>query len=427
VTALQGQALAVDAGRFEQVLRDLALIGADPGGGISRLGLSQAENEARAYLCRVSQEAGLVSEIDPAGNLLVRRHGANPDTPVLLLGSHIDTVKNGGWLDGAYGVVAALEALRVLAAAAFDGPYEPVAVGFANEEGALVQYPFWGSRALAGSLADARAACDRDGQPVGSYLSAAGGDLDRIADATWPPRRIVAYLELHIEQGPLLEQRNIPIGVVDRIVGRTIVEIEVRGESGHAGTTPMSRRKDALIAAAALVQQIESIAGGVHHACATATVGFLTVFPNTTNTIPGTVHLTAEMRDYERERLDRAEALLRSMAAQVGRERGVEVVVRAAHRSCPAITHPAIRSAVQKAAVSLELDCLTMSSPAGHDAQIVAAIAPVGMIFVPSKDGVSHAPAEDTAMPALVAGAQVLLNTALELSPEQLGENRLPP
>jgi beta-ureidopropionase / N-carbamoyl-L-amino-acid hydrolase len=409
-----GSCLTIDGARFQRTLRELACIGADPSGGVSRLGLSGAETEARAYLSEVSRRAGLVPEVDPAGNLLVRRPSADPGLPVLLVGSHTDSVRQGGWLDGAFGVVAALEALTVLVENAVPCRLEPVVVGFANEEGALVQYPFWGSRALAGTLAGAEDACDRDGRPASSYLLAAGGDPGRLADAAWPPGRIAGYLELHIEQGRVLEQRHIPIGVVDRIVGRAILEIEVHGESGHPGTTPMADRKDALAAAAQLVLKVESVAAELNM-CSTATVGFVDVTPNTTNTIPGAVRLTAEIRDTDPGRIRHSEALLMSMVASVRRERGIEIVVRKAHQSDPVGTDPAIRAAIEQAAQMLGLDWLTMPSGAGHDAQIFAEQLPSAMLFVPSIGGISHHYVEDTRDEDLVLGCQVLADAAAEI------------
>jgi beta-ureidopropionase / N-carbamoyl-L-amino-acid hydrolase len=409
--------LAIDRIRFERTLRELAEIGADPRGGLSRLGLSQAENEARAYLSEASRAAGLYPQVDPAGNLLVRRPSADPQRPALLIGSHLDTVVQGGWLDGAYGVVAALEVLAALSENEIECPREPVAVGFANEEGALVQYPFWGSRALTGTLADGGKACDRTGQPVERYLRAFGSDLNRLAETAWAPGSISGYLELHIEQGTVLERRRIPIGVVEAIVGRAIFEISVLGTAGHAGTTAMCDRQDALAAAACLVLKVESIAAELG-LCRTATVGYLDVMPNTTNTIPGTVRLTAEIRDTDGERLRTAETVLRSMAASVAGSRDLSVTVRKAHQSDPVATDPSLRAAVENAALSLGLACLAMPSGAGHDAQIVAMAAPVGMIFVPSKDGMSHVPAEDTEADALIAGANVLLHSVLALQDE---------
>jgi N-carbamoyl-L-amino-acid hydrolase len=407
--------VTINPNRFADTLHGLAEIGADPSGGISRLGLSPEESEARSYLGALARRAGLSASVDPAGNLLIGRPRPDPALPVLMFGSHLDSVRRGGWLDGAYGVVAALEALIVLEEAGIPCRFEPVAAGLANEEGALVQCPFWGSRAITGTLDEgARVACDRRGRPVGEFLRAVGGDIERVSEAAWAPERIAAFLELHIEQGPVLERRGIAIGVVDRIVGRTIFELEINGEQRHAGTTPMSQRRDALVCAARLVAGVERIPTELG-ACATATVGFLEAEPNTTNTIPGTVRLTAEIRDADPARIQSSETLLNSMAAHVARESGVEVRVRVSGRSAPVATDPALRAAIGAAASSLDLSSLTMPSGAGHDAQIMAAIAPIGMIFVPSKAGISHAPGEDTDLAELVAGANVLLATIVAL------------
>jgi beta-ureidopropionase / N-carbamoyl-L-amino-acid hydrolase len=412
---MSATAVTINRTRFERTLRGLAVIGADPRGGVSRLGLSAAEDEARTYLSSVSRAAGLVPEIDPAGNLLIqspaRRHGR----PIMMIGSHTDTVVQGGWLDGSYGVVAALEVLAVLAETGADCAADLVAAGFANEEGALVQYPFWGSRALAGNLIEATSACDRDGRPVTSYLRELGCDPGRLDDAAWPAGSISAYLELHIEQGCVLEDRRIPIGIVQAIVGRTVFDIEVCGQPGHPGTTPMASRKDALTAASELVLGVERMARTMD-VCSTATVGFLEASPNTTNTIPGAVRLSAEIRDSNRARLMAGEQRILEMASGISGSRGLEIIVRVAHRVDPVPAHPAIRSTISTATRRLGLDHLMMPSGAGHDAQIIAKIAPVGMIFVPSKGGVSHTPQEDTDMHHLVAGANVLLHTVTELS-----------
>lgn len=405
--------LRVDGARLLRCLDELAAIGADPAGGITRLGLSPQEQAARTYLRGLCDSAGLEAETDPAGNLLVRRPGARrPAVPVLLVGSHVDTVVQGGRLDGAYGVVAAIEVLRVLHEHDVDLPVEMVAVAFANEEGALIQTPFWGSHALCGSLEDGLAAKDRAGRPVSGYLAQSGGDPDRLDDAAWPPGSVAAFLELHIEQGPTLERLGVPIGVVEGIVGRTILDIEVVGEAQHAGTTPMPDRRDALVAAAGIILAVERVATeqGV---CATATTGYLEAHPNVTNTITGHVRLTAEVRDTDPRRIARAEAAVRAECARVAAASGCAVEVAVGMRSRPVSTAVPLRDVIRQAAETLDLPHLTMPSGAGHDAQIVARVAPIGMIFVPSKRGISHAPGEDTAPGDLVHGTNVLLHAVL--------------
>lgn len=405
--------LRIDGPRLLRCLEELGRIGADPAGGVTRLGLGPQENAARSFLRELCVPAGLQAWTDPAGNLVVgRTDPRRAASPVLLVGSHVDTVVQGGRLDGAYGVIAALEVLRTLHEHDVELPVDMVVVAFANEEGALIQTPFWGSRALCGSLEDGLAATDRTGRPVGPYLVQAGGAPDRLTDAAWPPGSIAAYLELHIEQGPVLDRERVPIGVVDGIVGRTIMDIEIVGEAQHAGTTPMRDRRDALVAAAELVLAARRIAAE-RAVCATATTGYLQAHPNVTNTVPGTVRLTAEVRDTDPGRLAAAEDCLREECARVSAASGCLVDVRVTMRSRPVSTAPPLRAVIGQAAETLGLAYRTMPSGAGHDAQIVATVAPIGMIFVPSLRGISHAPGEDTAPGDLVHGANVLLHSVL--------------
>ncbi|HEV2374796.1 MAG TPA: amino acid adenylation domain-containing protein [Streptosporangiaceae bacterium] len=424
----QADGLRIQPHRFETTLRALARIGADPQGGLSRLGLSTAETEARSFLCDVARAAGLSASTDAAANLFISRRPLDRDrsgSPVVLFGSHLDTVRQGGWLDGAYGVVAAIEALATLHESGLPCALEPVAVAFSNEEGAGVQYPFWGSRAVASSLTDWEHAADQDGKPVAACLSAAGGDPGGLSGARWERGSIAAFLELHIEQGTTLESQRIPIGIVDAITGRSVFEIEVCGRQGHPGTVPMPARHDALAAAARLVLEIEdlSVARG---ACATSTVGFIENHPNTVNTIPGRVRMTAEIRDVTAGGLDGGETKLRGAASEVARERGVEVVVSRSHRCEPVRTAQFLRSAAAAAAATLGAETLVMPSGAGHDAQIVAAIAPVGMIFVPSRAGVSHRADENSDMVDLCRGADVLLRSVARLVSDSWPPDRAP-
>lgn len=405
--------LSVDGPRLLRSLAELAQYGADERGGVTRPGFSPADDAARAHLAARVRAAGLVAAVDQAGNLIVRRPGGRLDRPVLLLGSHLDTVLNGGPLDGAYGVVAAIEVVRAFARQN-SLRHEPVAVGFANEEGALYPCPFFGSKALVGRLGPVGQMRDPDGRPLRDALRAAGGDLDTVAGAAWSSGSIAGYLELHIEQGPVLECKGIPIGVVEAITGRTVLDIRVDGEQNHAGTTPMDMRRDALVTAARLVLAIERIAS-VHGLCAVCTVGQLDVSPGSTNVVPGTVRMSADLRDGSTERLAAAEAALRFEAARIGAEADTPVRIQVGLRTEPTSTDPALRETIASAAKDLGLPTLTMFSGAGHDAQIMAEAAPVGMVFVPSRAGVSHAPSESTEDRHLIDGANVLLGAAQRL------------
>jgi N-carbamoyl-L-amino-acid hydrolase len=399
------------------MLRRLATIstfGAEPGPGITRTGLSREEVAAREYLAAECRRDGLVPHTDQAGNLIVRRPGADPARPVVLLGSHVDTVVNGGHLDGMYGVIAACEVLRTLATA--DLPAEPVVVAFTNEEGAAFPYPFFGSLGLVGGVntAEACTMTDPADRSLRDALRDAGGDLDRIHDAAWPAGSIACYLELHIEQGPLLESRGVPIGVVESITGRTIVDVTIRGSQGHAGTTPMHLRRDALPVAARVVLAVQRLSAA-RDLCAVSTVGVIQAHPNVTNVIPGTVRLTAELRDGDAARLLAAEETLVGELLQLGAATDVDIDVTTRPITQPVRTSETACRAIAAAADDLGLEHLPMFSGAGHDAQIVASIAPVGMILVPSRGGVSHAPTEHTDDEHLVLGARTLLRSVLRL------------
>lgn len=400
--------------RLLRTLRELAGFGANEQGGVSREAFTPAEDAARQYLADIATQAGLYPQVDQAGNLVVRRSSKPASKPALLMGSHLDTVTNGGWLDGAYGVVSALEAMIVLTERDLDTRLEPVVIAFANEEGVRFPLPFWGSRAVVGQLAASASTVDRQGRSIRAPLARAGGDLDKVADAAWPRGTIGAYLELHIEQGPVLESRNLPLGIVDAIAGRTTFEISVFGRQNHAGTTPMSCRSDALVAAAHLVLAIEKIAKQ-RRLCTVSTVGSLDVRPGVTNVIPGHAALTVEIRDARPERLARAERAVLAATGEVGRQTGTRIEADVAMRAEPVRTDPALRACLAATAEKLALPHLPLSSGAGHDAQIVAATAPVGMIFVPSIGGISHAPDEDTTDADLVAGADALTATAAVL------------
>ncbi|MEV8565846.1 Zn-dependent hydrolase [Streptomyces sp. NPDC051322] len=409
--------LDIDADRLLRRIADLARIGrSEVTGGITREGFSAADREARAYLMAEARAAGLAPSIDAAGNVIVRPvhvSSSSTDRQALMMGSHLDTVVNGGRLDGAYGVVAALEVLQTLVESGTETRHEPVAVAFANEEGALFPQPFWGSMAIAGRLAGLpREPQDHQGRPLREALRLAGGDLDALGSAGWPSGSVAAYLELHVEQGPVLERSGNRIGVVDAITGRIVLTLEVRGAAGHSGTAPMEGRRDALAAAARVVLATENISRE-RGLCRVATVGRIDPHPNTPNTIVGAVRMTVDLRDTDVWRAATAEQALRHALDAIAAATGTEIEVVAETRSDPVSTSPALRTAIERSTDELGLPYETLPSGAGHDAQMIGDIAPIGMIFVPSLGGISHVPEEDTDPADLVAGARVLFRTAL--------------
>ncbi|MGW7398202.1 M20 family metallo-hydrolase [Streptomyces cyaneofuscatus] len=408
--------LRIDGTRLLDRLDRLAEIGGEDGG-VTRMGFSDADVEGRAHVARQAVEAGLTASVDAGGNLLIRRPGDHRHStrPPVLIGSHLDTVANGGRLDGAYGVIAALEVLQTLHEASVESDHETIAVGFANEEGALFPQPFWGSMVLAGRL-DALPSEPEDyaGRPLRDALARAGGDLSQLKTATWAPGSLTAYLELHVEQGPVLERLGRTIGVVESITGRIHMSVQLHGRAGHAGTTPMDGRQDPLVVAAGLIQAVQTMATR-ENLCRVATVGRVEVLPNSPNTIPDSVRLDIDLRDSDPTRLDVAEHTVRQTLADLARAGNVRATIESTVRSAPVHTDPKVRDTIAASAAELGFAQETLPSGAGHDAQVVADIAPVGMIFVPSIDGVSHVPVERTAPDDLVAGAEVLLRTVLKL------------
>lgn len=402
----------IDGARLLRRLHDLAAIGRTPDGGVTRPGFCETADDAYRYVAEEARNAGLTAYVDAGGNLLIRQPGAAQRPRTLLLGSHLDTVMNGGWLDGAYGVIAALETLQTLAEHSVDLGCDVAAVAFANEEGAQFPQAFWGSMVLSGQLdALPKEPTDYHGNPLRPALARAGGDLDALASAAWPAHTLLGYLELHIEQGPVLESRHIPVGIVDVIVGRAVLEVDFHGRAGHAGTTPMGHRADAMLGAARLVTAVNQMPGLGQ--CHVATVGHLEVQPNSANTIAGRVRLTVDLRDPDASRLDTAEQAVRDMATELAGDLRLDVRCERLARSQPTATHPGIRALIADSANDLGLPSLTLPSGAGHDAQILATVTSVGMIFAPSIGGESHVPQENTCPDDLLAGARVLLGTVL--------------
>jgi beta-ureidopropionase / N-carbamoyl-L-amino-acid hydrolase len=405
----------IDPSRMLHRLRTLAGVGRNPGGGITRPGFSPACDDAHAFVSESARDGGLHARTDPAGNLIITRRPGTADRLTLLLGSHLDTVVDGGWLDGAYGVIAALEVLHSLAAVPdLEWAVDLAVVAFANEEGALFPQPFWGSMALAG-MYHMLPTHPRDyhGNALRPALARAGGDLAALPAATWPPQCLTGYLELHIEQGPMLEAAGVSIGVVDTIVGRTVLQADLAGTAAHAGTTPMGERRDALAAAAELTTFVEGLPAAGQ--CKTATVGRIDVSPNSANTIAGRVRCTIDLRDGDPRRLDRAEQVVRSEIATIADRRDIYARCDLLAGSRPATMDPDLRKQIAGSAEDLSLRYQNISSGAGHDAQIMATHTPTAMIFVPSIGGVSHVPGENTGDDDLAAGARVLLYTVHRL------------
>ncbi len=409
--------LTVNSQRLNATLEALGRIGETPEG-MQRIAFSPADVEGRHYVMELMRQAGLSVRIDHAGNIIARRGGREERAPAIAMGSHVDTVPNGGKYDGALGVLGAIEAVRALNDQGTVTRHPVEVLVFTNEEGTSFHRWLLGSRAMAGLWEPADFnAVDSEGVGIAERLKAIGGDLAQVGEARRRRGELHTYLELHIEQGPVLYQSGISIGVVSGITGRVVFQVGIKGAANHAGTTPMDARQDALLAASRLTLAVNTIVTQ-EETCRVGTVGTVVVKPNAVNVIPGEVELGIEFRDIDMGRVGDAERRLNEVAPEIAAATGTEIEVRRLElgQSCPIGNR--IQGVVAEAARRLRLSSRTVPSGAGHDAQAMAAIAEAGMVFVPSVAGISHSPREYTSPEDCANGASVLLNALLIMDEE---------
>jgi N-carbamoyl-L-amino-acid hydrolase len=404
--------IKINKERLLRRLDELAQIGALEGGGVSRLALTDADKEARDRTVAWMKELGLEIHIDQVGNIIGQRPGEE-DLPPVILGSHLDSVTVAGRYDGSYGVMAALEVLQTLHDNNLKTRHPLAMAAFTNEEGVRFNRGMLGSSAYVRewTVEQARATQGIDGSNFGE-------ELDRIgyAGAMAPGAiRPQAFIELHIEQGPVLDQENIPIGVVDTVTGITWLEATVSGASNHAGTTPISMRKDAGLAAAKLIESMREIAieiGGEQR----ATCGMIAFEPNAINVIPSKAIFTVDLRNSDSAALKEAEERLYARARKLESSDGVSITFRDLEHVPVVNFDPAVVDVIEQVTRELSIPAKRMVSGAGHDAQLLAGICPTAMIFIPSRDGISHSPTEYSSPEDLERGANVLLHAALKLA-----------
>lgn len=401
--------LVADSGRVQQHLAQLAQFGANPEGGVSRVAYSDADIAGRAYIKRLMEAAGLEVRIDAAGNLIGRREGSDRKLPAIVVGSHTDSVPHGGNYDGDVGVIGGIEFAQQLRDRRLKLRHALEIVDFTDEEGGLV-----GSRAIAGDLSTATLdLVNSSGRSVRDGIRLLGGDPDALGQARRNAADVAVYLELHIEQGGTLERTHTDIGVVEGIVGIHWWEATVTGVANHAGTTPMDQRHDALLGASELILAVNS-AATEFPGRQVATVGRIRAEPGAPNVIPGKVVLSIEVRDLDAARIAAVFERIRTRAAEIARARGISIEFRDLEATAiPALTDPRIQRIIAGEAHALGLTTMAMPSGAGHDAQDIARIAPIGMIFVPSAGGISHAPREYTAPADIANGVNVLMRTVV--------------
>lgn len=402
--------LRVSAERIHGHLAALAEFGKNPEGGVSRVAYSDADIAARPVVRGWMDAARLETSIDTAGNIIGRRPGRDPELKPLLLGSHIDSVPQGGNFDGTVGVLSAIEVARTLDAAGVTLRHPLEVLIFQNEEGGTV-----GSQAIAAGLT----AADLDrvaqsGRTIREGIRLVGGDPDRLAQARRTRGDIAGYLELHIEQGGILEQRGLQIGVVLGIVGIRQWDITIEGFANHAGTTPMNARRDALLVAARCIDAVNRIVRSVPGR-QVGTVGKIQVSPGAYNVIPGRVTFGLEQRDLDEDKILVLHRRIIAECTRIAKAGGTVLTERGTRGISPALTAPAIRSVISQSAGQLGFTSMALPSGAGHDAQKMAELGPVGMIFIPSRDGISHSPKEFSKPADIENGANVLLHALLRL------------
>lgn len=401
----------VDATRLmEQLLRRLAEFGKNPEGGVSRVAYGDADRQGREYVTGLMREAQLDVTVDAAGNLLGRRAGSDARLPALAFGSHIDSVPKGGNYDGPVGSLGAIEVARTLAERKVVTRHPLLVTIWSNEEGGL-----YGSRAVTTGLAAGELDnTSSSGKTIREGLRFIGGDPEKLAGARFRKGDVAAYVELHIEQGGTLERERRAIGIVEGIVGIKQWEVVFEGFANHAGTTPMDRRQDALLSAAKYVQMVNRLVRA-EPGRQVGTVGRIQAFPGAPNVIPGRVEATLELRDLDDAKVDRLAAAVMAEARKIAEADGTQVSFRLLHENIAAPTDERVRRPIAEAAKGRGLSTITLPSGAGHDAQAMAQIAPVGMIFIPSVGGISHSPKEFSTPEDIANGANVLLGTILRL------------
>jgi len=403
--------LRINGQRLWDSLMELAQIGATPKGGVCRLTLTDLDKQGRDLVTRWAREAGMTVTIDKIGNGFMRRPGRNNSLPPIMTGSHIDTQPTGGKFDGNYGVLAGIEVVRTLNDHGIETE-APIEVAFwTNEEGSRFVPVMMGSGvfAKAFTLEHAYAATDTEGKTVKSELERIG----YIGDQEPGDHPIGAYFETHIEQGPVLEDNDKTIGVVSGVLGIRWFDCTVTGMEAHAGPTPMALRKDAMLAATRIMQDVVAAAHR-HPPHGRGTVGMVQVFPNSRNVIPGRVKFSIDLRNSTDALVDAMAAEVKAFADQVAKEHGVQVHIEMVSSYPAQLFQPECVEAVGRAAAKLGYSHMPAVSGAGHDAVYMAKLAPSGMIFIPCKDGISHNEIEDAKPEHIEAGCNVLLHAMLE-------------
>ena len=407
----------VNKERIMQRIDDFARFNDNDDGGISRFSYGNADAKARAWLMQICEELQLQVTVDPVGNIRAHYEGRDASLTPVFIGSHIDSVRNGGKYDGVVGVVGAIEVLSVMRENNCLPRRSVELIIFAEEEGSNFGTTMVGSKALIGKLSvtDLEHLHTENGKKCTEVLEEAGFELGKMGDYILKPGDIDAMIELHIEQGIVLEREKKHLGVVQAIAGMATIEVTVCGTSNHAGSTPMHLRNDPMSAAAILIENIEDTAVNHILESTVATVGSIACKPNMPNVIPGEVSFTIDIRDIDQDAIQKTIRRITDCAEKISLEREVTIQFRTIGSSLPIRLSPRIMDIVKRAVSSCSDSWMEMNSGAVHDAAMMASVTDVGMIFVPSVRGKSHNPEEYTSSSDIVLGCQALLLAVTEL------------
>ena len=414
ITAFNQEPIRVNEQRIEGRIAELSKFGKDSIGRGYRVAFTKGDQEGREWFIALLKKAGLQVSIDAAGNIIGKRNGTDPSLKPIAFGSHLDMVPDGGNYDGEVGSLSALEIIEVLNEHTIVTKHPLELIVFSNEEGGTI-----GSMAMAGHLTpEGLQQKSQAGVSMAEGIHSIGGNPDSIQSCVRKKGDIKAFVELHIEQGGILENEKIQIGVVEGIVGISHWEVNVDGFANHAGTTPMNMRHDALLAAAKLIIAVNEVVNS-YDGRQVGTIGKVAVLPGAYNVIPGKVTMGLELRDLSEEKIRQLFQAIEQRAAAIAAASGTTIsFVHQANESKPALTDKILQDKIIASANALHLSYKTMQSGAGHDAQEISRIAPVAMIFVPSVGGISHSPKEFSKPGDIANGANVLLQTILSLDKE---------
>ncbi|MEJ8544773.1 hydantoinase/carbamoylase family amidase [Brevibacillus borstelensis] len=415
--SVETRQLQINQERLKKRIEALAQIGKIGETGVCRLALSPEDRAGVELVKSWMEEAGLSARIDQFGNLIGRLEGENPSAPVLMIGSHIDSQPYGGRFDGTIGVLGGLEAVQTLKERGQKPEQTIEVVAFCDEEGCRFQKGLFGSRGILGKLEEGELArTDKNGVSRRQALQEFGCDPERLQESVYPEGSIGAFLELHIEQGPILDQLQEPVGIVSGISGPLWWTVEFEGFAGHAGSVPMRMRRDALVGAAKVITALHEIAKSDPDAPTVGTVGHLEVFPDSRNIIPERVRFSIDLRDIDLDRRNQRERELRAAIEQAATEGGLSYTITEDTNSEPRYCADWIKAFMREESGLLGLNPPELMSGPFHDALALSYVCDYGMIFVRCKDGISHNPQEFSTYEDIALGTELLYRTVLRIA-----------